>query len=99
MTKKALVEKIVHWLLIYIDMEKSVPFKDVMGDVQFEISTLAICMARGCTADAARLLQENRSTLAERIRLKGQATEEEIRELCAIHSVDYHPRNKTERAK
>lgn len=89
MTKKEIVDKISHWLLIYFDHNKCLPIKHILGEVQLEMSHLMIMLHKGCISDAARAMQESRTTVSERLRLKGRFPDEELKELCAKHSVPF----------
>lgn len=92
MTKEEIVSKLSHWLLIYFDQNKCLPMKSILGEVQLEVNHLMIMMHNGCISDAAKAMKENRTTVSERLRIKGRFSDEELITLCNKHSVDFKPR-------
>ena len=96
MDKKALVDKITRECLVYMDVNSCIPLRDILNEVTTQMSYLAVMMNAGFISKGAQALRENRTTLHERLRLKGQYGEDELRGLCELHNVRYFrrpPRN------
>lgn len=92
MNNEEIVDKIIHWLLIYYDLNKSLPLRNILGEVQLKTTHLILMQTHGCISDAAKVMQESRTTVSERLRLKGVYSDDELRALCEKHSVEFKPR-------
>jgi hypothetical protein len=88
-TKKELIDKYVHWALIYYDMNGEIPISEVLKEVGVQVTHLAVMMNGGCKSHAAKKMRESRTTISERLRLKGQYSEAELREIAGSHSVEF----------
>ena len=97
MTERELIDKITHWMLIYFDINKCLPKKKIFAEVEIEVTHLMIMLNDNTVSKAAKAMKELRTTVSQRLSIKGQMSEKELRELCEKHSVDFVPRRKMRR--
>ena len=89
MTKQELEDKIVSLLIDYIREHKEFRLREFMHGCTMLASTLVVMMNNGILSKAARCIFENRTTLVERFRIKGELAENERIALAKKHNVKY----------
>lgn len=90
MNEQELTDKLVHWCLIFMDMNKGrIPLDRILKKLELELTCVAHMQSSRRSAEAARRLGVLRTTLWERMKRKGRLTEEELKEICLKHALEY----------